>query len=515
MMLLKAKPLPLEADKPIAVLNKEDAKELGVKPLGRVRIKSGKKEIVAIVNEAERIVKPGEIGLYEDILERLKLDLRKPLLVSPEESPKSLIYIKRKMKGCVLTKGEIDAIVKDTVSNKLSDIELTAFVTSLYNHGMTMSEILNLSMAMKNAGSSLDLGGGKTIYDKHSIGGIPGDKTSIIVVPIVAAAGLTIPKTSSRAITSPAGTADRFECIAPVNLSIEQIKKVVKKTGGCIVWGGAVDLSPADDMFIKIEYPLSIDPFLLPSVMSKKKAVGAKYLVIDIPTGDEAKITTSEEFENLADKFITLGKKMGITVNAVSTYADEPLGFAVGPAIEAREALKLLMTGEGPADLIDKAATIAGVLLSFAGHKDGKTMALHILKSGKAYRKLREIIEAQGGNPDIKPKDIRLGSERAEIISKHDGIVKKISNRYIAILARQAGAPAHRGAGVLLHKKIGDKVKKGDVLFEIYAEKKDKLKLAEESANNLEAMRVGKRSSVTLERLPDKGNHREYFILER
>lgn len=513
-MKLIAKPLPVEAEKPIAVMNKEDAEELGIKPLERVEIKSGRNKIVAILNVAEKIIREGEIGLYEDILEILKVKSLDTVIVEPSSPPESIDYIKKKMGGAILSKREIDAIVRDTVENNLSDIEITSFVTSLYNHGITMNETAHLSMAMKNTGQTLDLGK-KRIFDKHSIGGVPGDKTSILVVPIVAAAGLTIPKTSSRAITSPAGTADRFECIAPVELDIDEIKRVVKKTNGCLVWGGAVDLAPADDIFIRIEYPLSIDPFLLPSVMSKKKAVGAKYLVIDIPTGDEAKVNTMEDFENLAEKFITLGKKLKMEVNAVSTFADQPLGHAIGPALEAREALRTIMKGEGPPDLVDKVGTIAGTLLSFGKYKHGMKTALKLLSSGKAYKKFREIIEEQGGDPGIKPEDIPVGKKKVSFLSKKKGTIQWISNKDIDVIARSAGAPKHRGAGILLHKKIGQNVKKGDVLFEIYAMKRNKLKRAMEVAEKLEIMKIGKKSSVTLERVPLKRKKKEYFILER
>ncbi len=513
-MQLRVRLLPLEAEKPIVVLNKEDADEIDVRPLERVRIRYNHHNFIAIVNTTERMVKEGEIGLYEDVMENIKIRSGQTIRVDAANPPESMSYIKKKMEGMMLTKHEIDSIIDDTVGGNLSDIELTSFVTSLYNHGMTMGEIANLSMAMTRTGDVLRLKK-KEIYDKHSIGGVPGDKTTILVVPTVAAGGLTIPKTSSRAITSPAGTADRFECIAPVEMGLEEIKSVVEKTNGCIVWGGSVDLAPADDMFIKIEYPLSIDPFLLPSVMSKKKAVGAKYLVIDIPTGEEAKINTKEEFENLADKFIVLGKKLNIKVNAVSTYADQPLGYAIGPALEAREALRTIMTGKGPADLIDKAATLAGVLFSYSGAKDGKKMAMDMIRSKKTYKKLQEIIEAQGGDPGIKPSDIPIGKKKASLLSKTNGKVLWISNKTVDAVARRAGAPKYKGAGILLNKKIGDKVRKGEKLLEIYAENTAKLNQALGIAGKSEIMKIGKKSTMALERYPPIGERDRTFILER
>ncbi len=512
-MFLRAKFLQLEADKLVVILNREDAAELGVRPLERVELCFKNSRLVAIANIARRIVREGEIGLFEEIQECFDVRPNEKIHVQPASPPKSIVFIKKKLTGQTLTAKEIYAIIDDTVKRRLSEIELTAFVTALYNRGMNMTEIASLSEAMAKTGKTLRLRS-KAIYDKHSVGGCPGDKTSIVVVPIVAAAGLTIPKTSSRAITSPAGTADRFECIAPVNLSLEEVRRVVNKTNACLVWGGAVDLAPADDIFIRIEYPLSIDPFLLPSVMSKKKAVNAKYVVIDVPTGKETKIRTKEEFENLANAFIQLGKKLGIKVQCISTFADQPIGRCVGPMLEAREALETFMKGRGAPDLVDKATTLAGELLEFAGAKNGKQTALEILRSGKAYKKLREIIEAQGGNPDIKPGDLAPGNKVAEFKSSKSGKVLWISNKCIDLITREAGAPRDKGAGIYFRKKLGDKVRKGEVLFELYAEKPNKFSRAIELAHKMNVIGVGKERGMLLEELPAP-EEEKYFILER
>ncbi len=513
-MKLKSKILGLAAEKPIVILNKEDAEELDVHPSDRVELFFGRRKGTAIANVAERFVKEGEMGLYSEIAEHMKVKNGDSIEVIPSEPPSSLIHIREKLSGKTLDDSSIRKIVEDTVDRKLSEIELTAFVIALYNHGMTTSEVAALSKAMAFTGKTLDLGK-KRIFDKHSIGGVPGDKTSMILVPIIGAAGLTIPKTSSRAITSPAGTADRFECLAPVNLGFEEIKKIVNKINCCLVWGGAVDLAPADDLFIKIEYPLSIDPLLLPSVMSKKKAVGANYLVIDIPTGDGTKVKTTKEAEGLAERFIDLGKKLGIQTVGASTYGGQPIGFGIGPALEAREALMTLKNGKGPLDTVDKVTHIAGILLDYKMGSGGKDEALRLLRSGKAYRKLKEIIEMQGGNPRIRPDDLPIGSERVEVKSNVGGIVSWIDNHSIVEISRAAGTPKDKGAGILLKKKTGDIVKKGETLFEIYAHKNYKLERALKIANSCRAVGVGKKHDMLLEKIPRKMTHPKYFILER
>ena len=513
-MILRSKFLGMEGEKPIVILNKEDAEELDVRPLDRVELIHGKRRGTAIVNIASRFIKKGEIGLYVEISEHMKTGTGDKLEVLTSSPPESLIHIREKLRGKTLDDSAIRKIIEDTIDRKLSEIEMTAFVTALYNHGMTTGEVASLSKAMTFTGKTLDIGK-KEVYDKHSIGGVPGDETSMILVPTVAAAGLTIPKTSSRAITSPAGTADRFESLAPVDLELEEIKRVVKKTNGCLVWGGAVDLAPADDMFIKIEYPLSIDPLLLPSVMSKKRAVGAKYLVIDIPTGEGAKVKTTKEAELLAERFISLGKKLGIKTVGASTFGEQPLGKCVGPALEAKEAMEILMNGKGASDQIDKVTTLAGILFDYKMKTGGKKKALDLIKSGKSYRKMKEIIEAQGGNPRIKPGDIPIGPKKAEIKSNVDGKVWWIDNSAVVEVSRAAGTPKNKGAGMVIHKKVGDSVKKGDTLLEIYAEKGYKLERALKIAKESKVVGVGKKFEMLLEKIPSRKESPKYFILER
>ncbi|MFH1294826.1 MAG: thymidine phosphorylase, partial [Candidatus Aenigmatarchaeota archaeon] len=399
--------------------------------------------------------------------------------------------------------------------HKLSDIEMTAFVIGLHTHGLSITEAKNMSEAMTRGGQQLRFGN-KAIFDKHSIGGCPGDKTSMMLVPIIASAGMTIPKTSSRSITSPAGTADKMECMCPVDLSIDDIRRVVKKTSGCLVWGGAVNLSPADDLFIKIEYPLCIDPLLLPSVMSKKKAVGAKYLVIDIPTGMGDKIKAPSEAQELGYKFIQLGREMGIKVNCVSSFGGQPIGYGIGPALEAREALATISRAnrQVPWDLMGKVFHIASHLMAFKGISNGEDKALQLWKTGKAEKKLREIIAAQGGDPKIKPSDIPIGNHVASVASAKNGKVLWINNKVIIQLAREAGAPKDKGAGILLHRKLNSNVKKGDKLFEIYAEKGYKLTSALKLANSLDAFGVGDSHEMVYADIPRDKEERE-FMLER
>ncbi len=470
-MKMKIKKLGLDAGgKTICILNEKDAKDMGLHPLERVVVTKGKKKVTLLVDTAESFVKRGTIVVYKEATRLINFRNGDVVRVEPRKTLISKKSIDKKIRGEQLDYKDFRAIVDDVIDRDLNDLELASFITALHIHGLTVRESINMSRAMIDTGNKLKFSG--TVVDKHSIGGVPGDKTSMMVVPIVAAAGLTIPKTSSRSITSPAGTADRVEAIAPVTLSSREIKKVVKKTKGCLVWGGSVDLAPADDLFIRIEHPLNLDPLLLPSVMSKKKSVGCKYLVIDIPTGRGAKMKTRREANKLAKNFKALGRELGIKVQCAVTPGHQPIGRAMGPALEARELLTCMRNMEEK-DLIDKATTIAGMLFKMTGKGDKKT-AFEIIKSGKAEKKFREIVKAQGGS-DPKPGRIKVGKFIYCIRAKRAGKVKGIHNRDLVEICMAAGTPNDKGAGILLNKKIGERVKKGETLFTIFAEKKHKL----------------------------------------
>ena len=514
-MKLKTRLLDIQAGgRNIAVLNEGTASLLGIHSSDRVEIICANKHVVAIANTASNFPRD-YIGLYDETSKKLGIESGQRIDVRLAELPESLHYVQAKIRNERLRENEINLIVKDIVERHLSDIELASFVTALYVRGLSMSEIEVLSKAMVETGKTLNLKK-SPILDKHSIGGMPGDKTTILLVPIIAAAGFIIPKTSSRAITSPAGTADRVEVLCPVNLTIEEIEEVVNKTNGCMAWGGALELAPADDLFIQIEYPLEIDPLLLPSIMSKKKAIGATHVVIDIPTGRGAKIKTIGEAHTLAYDFMDLGKRLGINAQCAVTFGEQPLGYTIGPALEAKEALSTIM-GNGPADLKEKATSIAGILLEIVGVEDGKKKAEQILQSGKAERKLREIIDAQGGDPKIMPDDIKIGDKKAEVTAAEGGKVLWINNENIAQIAREAGAPKEKGSGVMLKVKLGDQIGKGEVLFEIYAERNTKLEAATELAKKLSPVGTGKKleEKMLIDRIPARIIHKKAFTLER
>jgi len=484
-------------------LNGNDARNLGALARDRVRIRSADgKSTVALVDITKTLVATGQIGLPRFVADELRINDGAEISVLPIPPPISVKYVHEKMRGTKLGREEVYAIVRDVVDRNLSDVEMAAFLLAEQYHGMDDDELLWLTRAIAETGTEIDFE--KPVYDKHSIGGVPGNKVSLVIVPIIAATGLLIPKTSSRAITGASGTADTMSILAPVEFTAEELRKIVGKVNGAIVWGGGLNLAPADDAFITIEYPLQIDPEpqMIASILAKKLAVGTDFLVLDIPSGEGTKIPTSDDARRLANKFVELGARLGIKVRCGVTYGGQPVGHAVGPALEAKEAVETL-EGSGPTSLIEKATALAGLLLEMAGKAsrgNGQELAKEILHSGKALKKFKEIIEAQGGDPNIRSDRITVSPHKVSVAAPSDGYITHVSNAAINQIARAAGAPAEKEAGLILTGKRGHKIAKGEPILEIYAERQVKLEEAYSLVAKLKPVTI---EGMLLEEIPE------------
>jgi len=436
----------------------------------RVELRRNSKVLLAtLILTDDGLVEPDEIGLAEPAFRRFAEPAGAFVTVTPATPPDSLDAVRAKIQGHTLSASDISAIVDDVTHYRYSDMEIAAFLIGSASF-MTNDELLALSHAMAQAGTRLTWDR-PIVADKHCIGGIPGNRTSMIVVPIVAAHGLTIPKTSSRAITSPAGTADTMEVLARVDLSVDEMKQVVTSCQGCLVWGGHVNLSPADDILISVERPLSLDTReqMVASIMSKKIAAGATHLLIDLPVGPAAKLTNTMEAMRLRKLFEFVGDHFGISVEVVITDGRQPIGNGIGPVLEAQDVMAVLANNpEAPADLREKSLRLAAHLLDYDPELrggTGYTRARELLESGAALKQMHKIIEAQG--PSTCRTD--LGNLTADIAASSDGVVTAIDCLRLNRLARTAGAPIDKGAGIKIFKRIGDRIGKGEPFYRIYA----------------------------------------------
>jgi len=495
-MELKTRILKWSAGVPVAMIGIKTAEAMGVHENDRVSIKkidsAEPKDFLTVINIADKIVKEGEIGISSEIQESFNLKKNQRVEVNIANSPKSLDYIRKKIDKKELSKKEIKEIINDIVNNSLSEPEIAMFVSGMYENKMTFKETINLIESFVESGEKLSFKG-KYIADKHCIGGIPGNRTTPIVVSICAAAGLTFPKTSSKAITSAAGTADVIESIAKIEFSTKELHEIIEKTGAFMIWGGSIELVPADSKIIRIEKMLKIDPHaqLLASIISKKLAVGSKYVLIDIPYGKNAKVDFKQGLE-LKESFEKYGKYFKLHLKAVLTKGSEPIGNGVGPFLELLDIIKVLNPYEkGPEDLKNRSVFLSGQLLELtkkAKKGEGEKIAEEILKSGKAFNKFQEIISAQKGSI----KNISLGKFKKDMLAKSTGEIKGINNKKINMLARVAGCPTDKASGLYIHHHVGKKVKKGDKLLTIYSESKPRLQEAIKYYNKEKPIEISK-----------------------
>jgi thymidine phosphorylase len=437
----------------------------------RVRLQAGNREIIATLYQVVGdLVGPDEAALSESAWSRLGLEEGATITVAHPDPVESLGLVRSRIYGNALSEHAMHSIVGDIVAGRYSDIHLSSFVTACATKPLDRREVLALTDAMVAAGDRMTWKS-PIVVDKHSVGGLPGNRTTPIVVAIVAAHGLTMPKTSSRAITSPAGTADTMETLAPVDLDTAEIHRVVEQEGGCVVWGGAVRLSPADDILIRVERALDIDTEgqMIASVLSKKIAAGSTHLVLDIPVGETAKVRSAEAAQLLTAGLLDVAEAFGISARAMIGDGRQPIGSGIGPALEARDVVAVMQGSRmAPQDLRARALELAGALLEIggkAGKGAGQALAAATLDDGRAWKKFQRICDAQGGMrvPPVAPHRYALEATQA-------GIVRSIDNRRIAKLAKLAGAPDAKAAGVDLHVNLGERVEPGTPLCTLHAE---------------------------------------------
>ena len=479
----------LETKAEIAVVHKnlEDPRE-SITNLSQIVTKN-KKQLVQVIFSDE-LVNEGEIGIPPNIAKRLGVKENQKAIIRPKVKSKGLDSIKKKFsRNYDWNKDDMDKIISDIENGNLSDLDMAAFTLAFQYHDTSVDETENLTSALAKFGENLEFE--ETVYDKHSIGGLPGNKVSLLIVPIIAAAGLLIPKTSSRAITSPSGTADTMEVLANVSFSADEIQELAPKVKGMIIWAGDLDLVPADSEIIsRVERPLSLDPpsMIIASILSKKLSLNVNHLVLDLPTGHGTKVATEIEAKELARKFVEIGQRVGIDVVGAVTYGEQPLGYAVGPALEAREALRTLMN-DGPRSVREKSIELAGILFEsakLAERGKGPELAHQYLKSGKALKKFREMLEVQNGDPNLKLDDIPVGQYTHYLLAKNDGYIAKISNNAVKQICKVLGCPVDKGAGIELIKKPGEYSKKNGKVIKLYSEREGNIDRALKLFKNTE-----------------------------
>lgn len=442
--------------------------------LFKVQISNNGDSILATLNiiEGDELLNPNEIGLSIPAFKAFSQNAGCEVQLSPPQPVHSMQAVRAKINGQTLDKTDFMQICQDIIHKRYTNAEIAAFLVACTESGLDRNEVFYLTEAMIETGKRFQWDHA-IVVDKHCIGGIPGNRTTMIVTPIIAAHGMLMPKTSSRAITSPAGTADTMETLAEVQLSFEKLQKIVQQTNACLAWGGTAQLAPVDDLLISVERPLKLDSVgqMVASILSKKVAAGSTHLLIDIPVGDTAKVRSMQDAIKLRKLFEFVGDQLKLNLEVMITDGKQPIGRGIGPTLEARDVLQVLNNDpNAPHDLKEKSLELAGRILEFDPDirgGQGYHLARDILESGRAMTKMQQIIELQGA----KTLDLQPAKYSLDITAPQSGRIEAIDNLHIAHLAHIAGAPFDKKAGIDLIHKVGQQVNQGDLLYRIYCER--------------------------------------------
>lgn len=483
---LSARRLGLDTHDELVAITRRDSpicRSEGFSAHARVRLANARQSVIVTLYQVQsEWLGLDEIGLSDSAWRRLEAIEGERVHISHPHPVDSLSAVRGRVYGNRLDRAQMHAAIGDIAAGRYADAHLAMFLTSMAARDPDDDELTDMISAMVSAGERLEWPR-EIIVDKHCVGGLPGNRTTPLVVAIVAEHGLWMPKTSSRAITSPAGTADTVETMTRVDLDIETLRKVVQEQGGCMAWGGAMRLSPVDDMLIRVERLMDIDAEgqMVASVLSKKVAAGSTHLVLDVPVGETAKVRSLDDARRLAARLEAVGGRFGIKVRVLITDGSQPVGRGIGPALEARDVLAVLANGEGqPVDLRERAAQLAGALLELVGVAEpgrGAAMAEETLASGRALARFEAICRAQG-----QWRQPPVAEHEYPMPSPHAGVVTRFDNRRLAQVAKLAGAPGAAAAGVYMQVRLGDRIEVGQPLYTIHAQSRGELAYAREYA---------------------------------
>ena len=478
--MLRARKIEISTgSKHIAIIHTLDMERLHLRALDRVEVRSKrkKKTIICTVDQLNLAseqddkdihLKPGEIGLSDEAFHALKLADGDPVQLRTVLPPLSFSYVKAKMKGKAFTKKAFYEVINDIVSGYYTSIEIAFFLFVCEVRGLSVTEILYLTQAMVDTGKSLPHVY-KVMADKHSIGGVPGNRTTPIVVSILASLGVPMLSNFTRAITSPSGTADTLEPYINVHIDIARIKLALRKNNGCFVWLGNQGFAPADHILIQAERQLGLNSqgIMLASIFAKKKAVGITDLLLEIPYGPSCKVLNKSQAVNLRNKAQYIARSLHMKLVAYLVPTSEPTGRGIGPILEFSDVLSVLENKNYPKDLFDKSVTEATLLYAHITNQSkakSKKQCLEALTSGRAKESFEAIRKMQG-----RPREeLSLNTKCVKVYAEKSGRISGISIVKINDLARYIGLPHDRNAGLYIHKKNRDYVKKGDLLLSVY-----------------------------------------------
>jgi len=472
-----------DGDRMIVILNPQQAMAYGITVHNKVEIITLEWEsIVADVSFSEHVT-IWTVAVSDEMAKKYNFKSLDMVGISLTESKSATNEaIRKKMRWEKISYDEIYTIIKDISENKLDDIMMTYYVASSFFYPTTDEETYLTAKAMAECGVMFKYPEGEIIADKHCIWWVPGNETTMALIPLIASFWIKIPKNFSKSITSPAATGECVNILMDINFDKKGIENLVEKVNCCLVWWWWLDLAPADDKLIKVQYPLSIQSRakVVSSIMAKKYAMGITHSLIDIPVGPTAKVTTMSEAKDWKKRFEYVGEKLGMKMSVQITKANEVIGNWVWACLQVREVLRILQQHPDRAkDLEDKIIFLWGKLIENVGlskWKYAQALAKHQLESGAAWKKMQEIIEAQGWNPNIDSESIELGKYTYDVIANKAWKLKSMDLHDINAICRKLWCPVINQAWMYLYKKLWDNIKKWDVICRLYAQDETKLK---------------------------------------
>lgn len=438
--------------------------------LTKIEIHGGVKTVYAflqVVDDA-RLVKPTELALNNEAFKQINLPEGANISITLSPPPPSLSSIKRKIAGNILSSGEYSAIINDIYARRYSNMDIASFLVASGSF-MSAPEVLALTEAMVGD-KTIHWDNESIVVDHHCLGGIPGNKTDLIIASIVAAYGLPIPKTAARSLTSCAGVADTMSVLANVDYDEKKLKQLINENRGAIVCYDGLSIAEANKIISSVERQIGItqQEHITASILAIKLAAGITHLLVDIPVGPKSRIKSTNEAMRLRKLIEYVGDMLSIEIDAVITDGSEPIGNGVGAVLEARDVMKVLRNkDDAPQDLKEKSLFLAGRILEFDPKLrggQGYLVAKEILNSGRALEVMNRMIHAQGKAPQPQ-----LGHLTRDIVSNVSGTVEAIDNSRINKIGIWAGAGQYAGAGLDLFKKVGDHVEQGETLYRIHS----------------------------------------------
>ena len=465
----------------IVMLNSEQAADYGIKDDDKISLIRKNEEFVVDVSLTDSYVQANEIWVTKDFLDEYPVMEWDTVIVSfVKNNPLSMQAIRKKLLWKKITDEEIDAIIEDVKNNKIHDLVLAYYTATSFFYKSDIHELAYTTKATAYTGDMYRFPW--IVAGKYCIWWVPGNETTMIIIPILASLGITVPKTFSKAITSPAATWECVNVLMDIEFDKSEVIRLTDKVWACLVWNEKLNLAPVNDRIIKVSSPLWMEPYarMISSIMAKNYAMGINHCLIDIPMWPTAKVATMKDAKRVAKHFKEIWEYLWIKMDVQITNGSQPIGRWIWACLQAREALRILQQHESRSDDLEaKVIFLASRLLLLCGAadtaKNAENLAKAQLANWEAWKKMQEIIKAQNWNPNIKSEDIQLGEFTYDVVAEKDCIITKVDMKHLNTMVRWLWAPKEYKAWIYLHKRIWDKVKKWEVIYTMYSPSETKL----------------------------------------